>query len=263
MPDGFLRPDWPAPACVHAWVATRKAPGVSGPPYDRCNLGDHVGDDPIAVRRNRECVQSALALPSAPLWLSQVHGVDVLDASRHAGPPGVAPVADAAYTRHPGQVLVVMTADCLPLLICADDGSEVAAVHAGWRGLAAGVIEATVEKMRTPPGRLIAWLGPAIGPQAFEVGADVRAAFLPSAGGAAAFVPIPARDGVDKWHCDLYQLARLRLAAQGISRTSGGDACTVTDAANYFSHRRDRMTGRIATLIWMSPPGVGAPHRQP
>jgi YfiH family protein len=246
--DGFIRPGWDAPPRVRAFFTTRRAPGVSAPPYARCNLGDHVGDDPEAVARNRALLGEALRLPSAPLWLRQVHGVDIVDGDTCDG----VPVADAARATRAGRVLAVMTADCLPLLLAADDGSEVAAVHAGWRGLAAGVIEATLRCLHTPPGRLHAWLGPAIGPDAFEVGDEVRDAFVgPDAKAAMAFVRRAGADG--KWHCDLDALARRRLRAHGIERISGGGLCTFTDAERFHSHRRDRVTGRMAGLVWIDP----------
>lgn len=248
---GLILPDWPAPASVHAFVTTRRLSGVSLPPYDDGNLGDHVGDDPDAVRRNRALLQRALDLPAAPQWLQQVHGTAVFDADQKPAHDASPPVADAARTTLPSRVIAVLTADCLPILLCAEDGSEVAAVHAGWRGLAAGVIEATVDAMQTPAPRLLAWLGPAIGPGAFEVGAEVRAAFADhDAESAAAFRP-HAIDAGKHW-CDLYALARLRLRRLGIERASGGDLCTVSDAGRFYSHRRDRVTGRMASLIWIA-----------
>ena len=250
---GFLIPDWDVPTGVRAAVSTRRAPGVSLAPYDDCNLGDHVADDPVAVRRNRQLVRQALGLPAEPLWLDQVHGSAAHRASQTSmcTPAQTAPRADAAFTGERNVVLAVLTADCLPLLFAASDGSEVAAVHAGWRGLAAGVIEATVRALQTPPERLQVWLGPAIGPNAFEVGEDVYAAFVdwhPSA--AAAFEPSPAgRNG--HWLCDLYQLARLRLQALGLQRISGGQHCTYSEPERFYSYRRDRHCGRMASLIWL------------
>lgn len=259
LPRGFLLPDWGAACVVKAYVSTRLVAGVSLPPFDACNPADHVGDDPGAVRRNRTLLSAALHLPTDPLWLSQVHGTVVLDADlveREANASATNVVADASRTSRPGQVLAVLTADCLPLLLCADDGSEVAAVHAGWRGLAAGAIEATVQRMRTPVPRVLAWLGPAIGPNAFEVGADVRDAFVSqNASAAVAFRPLTVVNVTQKWHCDLYQLARQRLSALGVKRVSGGEFCTFSDPSRFFSHRRDRATGRMASLIWIEPRG--------
>ncbi len=236
-----LIPDWPAPANVAA-ASTVRAGGVSEGPWQALNLATHVGDQPQAVAANRARLALALALPEAPRWLTQVHGTTVLAAGQWT--PG-AP-ADALVCRAPGQVAVVMSADCLPVLLCSEDGAVVAAVHAGWRGLAAGVLEATLAAMAVPAASLLAWLGPAIGPAAFEVGPEVRAAFcdaLPSA--AAAFRPGQG----DRWHADLYALARLRLRAAGLRRIHGGGWCT-HDEPRFFSHRRTAPTGRQASLIW-------------
>jgi YfiH family protein len=242
VPPEFIRPDWPAPANVHALVTTRSG-GISAAPYASFNLGDHVGDDPAAVAENRRRLRSLL--PSEPVWLRQVHGTRCVDAALAlAGDE-----ADATFARVPGMVCAVLTADCLPVLLCSDDGSVVAAAHAGWRGLAAGVIESTVQSLGLPGERLMAWLGPAIGPARFEVGNEVRARFLdhdPHA--AAAFVPL----GHGKWLCDIYRLARQRLAALGVRRLAGADFCTVCDAARFYSYRRDGITGRMASLIWRS-----------
>jgi YfiH family protein len=211
------------------------------------NLGLHVGDNEVAVRRNRE-ILSAL-LPGAPCWLDQVHGTDVADAD---APRGLAPVcADAAVARRPARVCVVMTADCLPVLLCDATGSVVAAAHAGWRGLVSGVLEATVERMGCAPASVMAWLGPAIGPAYFEVGDEVRARFVGADEAAArAFVPGQVRG---KWMADLFALARLRLAAAGVTQVSGGALCTCADQARFYSYRRDRVTGRFASLIWRLP----------
>lgn len=237
----LLIPDWPAPANVRA-VQTLRSDGCSPPPWDSFNLGDHVGDDPERVAANRATLRALL--PAEPLWLKQVHGVAVVDAG--AASPSLE--ADAALARQPGKVCVVMTADCLPVLFCDRAGTVVAAAHAGWRGLASGVLEATVRAMAVTPGELLAWLGPAIGPQAFEVGNEVRAVFLahdPDA--ASAFVP----HGDGKWLADIYLLARQRLQAAGVGSISGGDYCTVSDADRFFSYRRDGVTGRQASLIWL------------
>lgn len=239
---GLMRPDWVLPAGVQACVTTR-AGGVSLAPYASFNLGDHVGDDPAAVRANRARLQAELRV--APLWLSQVHGVVVADADCAQG----CPEADAVLARTGRRACAVMTADCLPVLFCADDASVVAAAHAGWRGLAAGVLERTVMAMNVPPARVQAWLGPAIGPQAFEVGDEVRAVFVADDPGAAsAFAPGLAGG---KWMADLFALARRRLARAGIRGVAGGGLCTVSRTDDFFSYRRDGRTGRFASLIWL------------
>lgn len=251
--EGFLIPDWDAPPGVHAAVTTRRSPGVSRTPFDHCNLGEHVGDEPLAVRDNRDRVRQALGLPGEPVWLRQVHGTRVFRAEAGADFSGDADAlqADAACTADRAVVLAIMTADCLPILFCADDGSEVAAAHAGWRGLAAGVIEATVQQLRAPPQRLQAWLGPAIGPDAFEVGAEVRAAFVDGqAAAAVAFRPHPSRHA-GKWLCDLHLLARLRLQALGVERIGGASRCTYSEPDLFYSYRRDGRCGRMASLIWL------------
>lgn len=246
MPEAqpeLLLPDWPAPAHVRAVISTRRG-GVSRPPYDSLNLGDHVGDDPVAVAKNRERLQRAAGAPATPLWLNQVHGTRVLDCASTTTDRE----ADASIAAHPGQVCVVMTADCLPLLICNRAGTRVAAAHAGWRGLADGVLEATLARFDDPAEQLLVWLGPAIGPAAFEVGAEVRARFLqddPRADNAFR----PGRPG--HWLADIYQLARLRLQRVGVGFIGGGDYCTVTDRERFFSYRRDGVTGRMASMIWM------------
>ncbi|MBW7900145.1 MAG: peptidoglycan editing factor PgeF [Rhodocyclaceae bacterium] len=236
-------PDWPLPPGVRALQTTR-AGGSSAGPWAGFNLGGHVGDDPAAVAANRAAL--ARRLPAAPVWLAQVHGTAVADIDGVAAgaPP---PVADAAVARRAGRVCAVMTADCLPLLLCDRDGGVVAAAHAGWRGLCAGVIEATVAAMGVPAARLTVWLGPAIGPRAFEVGGEVRDAFLAhDAAAASAFVA--GADG--RWLADLHALARQRLAAMGVRDVHGGGECTFGDAGRYFSYRRDGVCGRMATLIW-------------
>jgi len=237
----FILPDWPAPPNVRACVTTRTG-GVGCAPFDSLNLGDHVGDDPAAVRENRRRLHAVL--PAEPCWLQQVHGTRCIDVA--SAMPG--DTADAAFAHAPGAVCAVLTADCLPVLFCDEAGTRVAAAHAGWRGLLAGVLENTVAALAVPGERLMAWLGPAIGPQAFEVGGEVRDAFVarePVA--AAAFVA--RSDG--KWLCDLYRLARQRLAAQGIRRVAGGDFCTLRDPGRFFSYRRDGTTGRMASLVWL------------
>ena len=239
----FIFPDWPAPKNIRAAVTTRLN-GVSQVPYASFNLASHVGDDLTAVHENRTHLRTALALPAEPLWLKQVHGITVVDAAQG----GVEPEADGAFCSQPGVVCAVLTADCLPILICNWQGTKVAALHAGWRGLAGGVIEAGVKALSESGNELLAWLGPAIGPEKFEVGAEVRSAFLqydPHA--ASAFRA--TRDG--KYLADIYMLARQRLQKLGLAAVYDGGFCTVTDAARFFSYRRDGVTGRMATLIWI------------
>jgi YfiH family protein len=229
--------------------------GVSAAPYASLNLGDHVGDVPANVAENRRRLAAAAGLPAEPVWLKQVHGINVADldaaADRDAtdvhAPAGFGP-ADAAFTRRRGRVCAILAADCLPILLAADSGDAVAAAHAGWRGLAGGVIEATVQALAVPPEKLMAWLGPAIGPRHFEVGAEVREALLMDDPGAQkAFAP----NVRGRFMADLGALARRRLAALGVDRIYGGGQCTHTQGDRYFSHRRDGVTGRQATLIWL------------
>ena len=236
-----LQPDWPAPANVRA-LQTLRSGGCSAAPWDSFNLGDHVGDDPADVAANRTLLRAML--PAEPAWLRQVHGVQVLDAACVSGEPE----ADAAFARQPRIVCAVMTADCLPVLFCDRAGTVVAAAHAGWRGLAAGVLETTVQSMGVAPTELLAWFGPAIGNQCFEVGDEVRAAFVAhDAAAAGAFVAL----GQHKWLADIYRLAGQRLAALGVGSLFGGDCCTVSDPDRFFSYRRDGVSGRMATLIWL------------
>jgi YfiH family protein len=245
--DGCIAPDWPAPARVRACATTRWVAGHSKPPFDAFNLGSRCGDEPDGVAANRDALVRRLALPAVPCWLRQVHGTTVFDAD------GVGidaePAADAAVTRRAGRVLAVLTADCLPVLFCVDDGSAVAAAHAGWRGLAAGVLEATLATLRVPPSRLIAWIGPAIGAMSYEVGEEVRSAFIEADDGAAAAFA-STRPG--HWQCDLPLLARRRLSAAGVVRVGGGDFDTFRDE-RFYSYRRERETGRFATLVWIAP----------
>lgn len=241
MSADWLTPDWPAPANVRACVTTR-AGGVSQPPFDGLNLGDHVEDDPQAVAGNRQILTSALHCQ--PAWLRQVHGVQVVEAD-----PARVAEADASWSATPGIASAVLTADCLPALFCDRAGTRVAAAHAGWRGLAGGVLEATLEALALPPDEVLVWLGPAIGPAAFEVGAEVREAFLAShAEAAQAFRPSV---NAGKFLADIYQLARIRLAARGVTAVYGGGFCTVGDA-RFYSYRRAARTGRFASLIWLA-----------
>jgi YfiH family protein len=240
----IITPDWPAPATVRAAVTTRIG-GVSHAPYDTFNLATHVGDDPAAVRENRKRLHASLVLPAEPVWLKQVHGVAVVDAAQG----GAEPEADGAFAAQPGAVCAVLTADCLPVLLCNRAGTKVAALHAGWRGLAGGVIEAGVEALSVPGGELLAWLGPAIGPEAFEVGPEVRTAFIQHDAQAAQAFCV-ARAG--KYLADICLLARLRLQRLGVTAVYGGGFCTVAERARFFSYRRDGATGRMASLIWLA-----------
>jgi len=236
----WLTPQWPAPARVKSCVTTRTG-GVSAPPFDSCNLGDHVGDDPQAVLKNRQRLVSLLGCK--PAWLQQVHGTAVVEAL-----PGQVAQADASWTATPGVACAIMTADCLPALFCDRAGTRVAAAHAGWRGLAGGVLESTLDALALPAEQVLVWLGPAIGAQAFEVGAEVREAFVAQhAQAAEAFRP---SHNAGKFIADIYQLARIRLAARGVEAVYGGDFCTFNDP-RFYSYRRAAQTGRFASLIWL------------
>jgi len=240
----WIVPDWPAPAHVRALQTTRVG-GESAGPYATFNLGSQVGDDARAVAANRARLRAAAGLPAQPAWLDQVHDRRVVTLP---APPDERR-ADAAIARRHGEICAVLTADCLPVLLCADDASEVAVAHGGWRGLAAGVVEACVRSFQAPPARLLAWLGPAIGPRAFEVGPEVREAFADEDPACdEAFAP-GAKPG--KWLADLYALARRRLAAAGVTRVYGGGLCTYSDPDRFFSYRRDGRCGRMASLIWL------------
>lgn len=243
----WITPDWPAAPHVRAVSTTRG--GVGAGAYASLNLSDYVGDAPETVAHNRAQLMQAARMPSPPHWLRQVHGTRVLhlDASSRNEP---SQEADASVTQARGTVCAVQTADCLPVLLCDRAGTTVAAVHAGWRGLAAGVIDAALANLRRPPAQIMAWLGPAIGPDAFEVGDDVRDVFLATDDRTGAAF---RQRAVGKWRADLYQLARLRLQRLGVENVYGGGYCTVTEHARFFSYRRDgAKTGRMATLIWMS-----------
>ncbi|MBL8447217.1 MAG: peptidoglycan editing factor PgeF [Zoogloeaceae bacterium] len=224
-------------------LSTRRGGGCSTGPYASWNLGDHVGDAPTAVASNREHLRTRL--PEDPVWLRQVHGTVVVDAD--ALPNGI-PEADAAVARRPGRVCAVLTADCLPVLLCDREGKVVGAAHAGWRGLLMGILELTVDAMAVPGQNLMAWLGPAIGPAAFEVGGEVRSAFIAEDPGATTGFAPGAAPG--KWWADLPWLARRRLARCGVVTVFGGNRCTYSEAADFFSYRRDGVTGRMASLIW-------------
>ena len=240
----WIIPDWPAPANVKS-VSTARVGGVSQPPFDSLNLGIRSGDGREAVTENRARLKSALNLASEPYWLRQVHSSRVIDAAEHE--PDVE--ADASFATQSGLGCAVLTADCLPVLMTDREGTIVAAAHGGWRGLAAGVLENTVRAMDRPPNRLLAWFGPAIGPEVFEVGEEVRSHFVEGlAETAHAFKPSP--DG--RWLADIYALARLHLRSAGVKEIYGGGLCTVSDPKRFYSYRRDGETGRMATLIWLS-----------
>lgn len=261
---GLITPEWEAIPGVHALMTTRTG-GVSVAPWESLNLGVHVGDNPAAVLENRQRLRKAGSLPNEPVWLDQVHGTSVVQVDAGNTPrvsntaeqlvQSPRPRADAAVTRHRGVVCAIQVADCMPVLFAARDGSAVGAAHAGWRGLASGVLGATVSAMGMPSDQIIAWMGPSIGPEHFEVGDDVVAAFRDTAAAAdaarteAAFTRKPN----GKWLCDLYALARLRLATLGITSVSGGGWCTFEDSTRFFSYRRDGQTGRMAALIWLAP----------
>lgn len=243
-PDMIIA-DWPAAPRVRA-VTTLRTGGVSARPFDTLNLGDHVGDDPEAVGTNRLRLRDHLALPAEPRWLSQVHGTQVVDAAKAT----VGVRADGSFTHQTGVVCAVLTADCLPVFLCDRAATGVAVVHAGWRGLAAGVIEQGLAAMDIPGREVLAWLGPAIGPQAFEVGDEVRQAFVAQHPAAdSAFRKNPE----GRFFADIYALARLRLAAAGVTSVHGGGFCTHHDRERFFSYRREGQTGRMASLIWLQP----------
>jgi polyphenol oxidase len=240
----WVLPDWPAPPEIRA-LSTQRRGGVSATPFESLNLGAHVGDSAEAVAENRRRLRTAARLPAEPVWLPQQHGTNVLDLD---GAHDAAAGADASFTRRPGRVCAILTADCMPVLLASESGAGVAAAHAGWRGLAAGVIEATVRALALPPQSLLAWLGPGIGPAHFEVGAEVREELLRADPQAEAAFERNARG---RYMADLAALARRRLERLGIARIYGGDACTYGAPGDYFSYRRDGRTGRQATLIWL------------
>lgn len=246
---GILEADWPAPPGVRAFTTLRFGAGASETPFNRFNLGLRSGDDVRAVQANRNELIARFGLPDVPHWLQQVHGTDVLRMDGQQAQEGQEPVADAAVTSDAGNVLAILTADCLPVVFAAKDASEIGAAHAGWRGLVAGVLENTVAAMKASPENLLAWFGPAAGPDAYEIGQEVFDAFVardPRAG--AAFVS--TRPG--HWKVDLYALAKQRLADAGLAPENifGGGLCTISDAKRFYSHRRDARTGRMATIVW-------------
>ncbi|OFI22864.1 purine nucleoside phosphorylase YfiH [Salmonella enterica] len=241
--NALIVPQWPLPKGVAACSSTRIG-GGGLPPSAPLNLGAPWGGNPEHVEENRKRLFAAGNLPSKPVWLEQVHGKNVL---RLTGEPYASKRADASYSNTPGTVCAVMTADCLPVLFCNREGTEVAAAHAGWRGLCEGVLEETVTCFADKPENIIAWLGPAIGPTAFEVGPEVRAAFLAKVAQAdSAFLPHG-----EKFLADIYQLARQRLANTGVEHVYGGDRCTFSESETFFSYRRDKTTGRMASFIWL------------
>ena len=242
----WISPEWPAPTEVRA-ASTLRRGGVSSGPYASLNLGAHVGDAPDAVARNRALVANALEFEREPLWLQQVHGAEVIRAD--AGADAAQPTADASVAFAPARPCVVLTADCLPVLLCDRAGTRVAAAHAGWRGLARGVLQATVARLACDPSQLLAWLGPAIGPAAFEVGEEVRDIFVRAdLEAVAAFERNPG----GRWQADLYTLAKFVLGSVGVQSVYGGAHCTYAGATDFFSYRRDGATGRMATMVWLS-----------
>jgi polyphenol oxidase len=255
MRANIITPRWPAPKNIHAFTTLRYGMGVSLPPFDQFNVGNRYseqGDAPSAVETNRKLLIEKFSLPSAPHWLRQVHSIEVL---RFDAPATITgdfnrdePVADAAVTSQKNIVLSILTADCLPVLFCNMDGTEVAAAHAGWRSLAAGMLENTVRAMNSKPETILAWLGPAAGPLAYEVGAEVYAAFVGQDSTAVTAFTV-TRKG--HWRVDLYQLARMRLNSVGVEHIDGGEHCTISEPDKFFSHRRDQRSGRMASLIWM------------
>lgn len=242
MSQARVRADWPAPAGVEAFTTLRHGAGASAAPFDAFNLGTRSGDDPAIVERNRVALIERFALPGTPRWLRQVHGTQVV-----IEPGSDEPEADAAVTRTPGAVLAILTADCMPVVFASRAGDELGAAHAGWRGLAGGVLEATLAAMRTPREEIVAWLGPAAGQASYEIGSEVFEAFVSQAPSAAAAF-VATRPG--HWRVDLYALARQRLAHAGVMDVHGGAFDTIADA-RFFSHRRDQRTGRMATLAWI------------
>lgn len=256
--ENYLLADWPAPRGIHALVTTRIG-GVSKSPYETFNLAQHVGDDASLVQQNRQRLQSILEAYSSksieePVWISQVHGTEVLnlDLISNSAAKQNNVEADAVYSSVAAQPCLVQTADCLPVLFCDDSGQEIAAAHAGWRGLAAGILEDTLARFSASPSKILAWMGPAIGPERFEVGIDVYESFVAANQSyAAAFQPVSGSEQ-QKWLADLYKLARWQLEKLGITRIYGGDFCTYQQSELFYSYRRDGATGRMASVIWRS-----------
>lgn len=240
----FIEPNWPAPANIRALQTTRLG-GESLGSYESLNLGGHVADNELHVTQNRRRLGEHL--PSSPLWLQQVHGTVVVNEVQAQNQPE----ADGSYTKEVDKVCAVMTADCLPVLFCNESGTQVAAIHAGWRGLAAGILEKTLECFECKNEAILIWLGPAIGPNTFEVGLPVYEAFCQKHPEALHCFKKLEIEGQDKWHADLYSLARLRLNKAGVQKIYGGERCTFTDEEHFFSYRRDGITGRMATCIWL------------
>lgn len=245
----LIRPKWPVPRRVRAFVTTRALPSGnegSKAPYQFFNLADHVGDDPAQVQRNRALLRQHIQLAVEPCWLKQVHGNTVIEASAATAPVE----ADASWTANSQAVCAVLTADCLPLLLCDREGAAVAAVHAGWRGLHNGIITKAVKALPVPAERLLAWMGPAIGRRAYEVDKTVYEQFIElNSAYAAAFTP----SDPGHWYFDLYRVARMQLEACGVEEIYGGDRCTYTETSLFYSHRREGTTGRMASLIWLQP----------
>ncbi len=243
MKPDIIIPDWPSPRGVRAAITTRQG-GYSSAPFNGFNLAGHVGESEATVTNNRALLKDYLQLPTEPIWLRQVHGIGIVDATTAAD----SPEGDGSYSTQPGLVCAVLTADCLPVLLCNRGGTRVAVVHAGWRGLCTGVIESAVRALQPSEEDLLAWLGPAIGPRVFEVGPEVKEAFLahdPMAD--TAFTPSPA----GRWMANIYELARQRLREMGVRSIYGGGLCTFTNASRFYSYRRDGATGRMASLIWL------------
>lgn len=257
----IVTPDWPAPVTVRTAISTRTG-GLSTKPWDSLNLAFHVGDDPQRVTKNWGQLTKQLELPPSPQLLNQVHGTELVEARYD----GVIPTADGCFSHAPRQVCTVMTADCLPILLCNIEGTEVAAIHAGWRGLAAGIVDQAMSCFSSPPNQLMAYLGPAISQKYFEVGAEVKQAFLANSfhqNSASkvrsstskvnnCFLRSERSKGVEKWMADLYGLARIALNEAGVEQIYGGDFCTYEEAHRFYSYRRDDQTGRMASLIWIS-----------
>lgn len=242
--DSFIIPDWPAPETVKALSTTRSG-GFSLSPYNSLNLGTHVDDEPNTVIKNRDYLVDAAQLPASPRWLNQIHSTRIINSTDWQFDID----ADAMISQQENHICTIMTADCLPLLLCNKQGDIVAAIHAGWRGLAAGIIEKTIAEFRCNPQDILVWLGPAIGPNQFEVGVDVYQTFTEhSAKAAQAFQQVD----VSHYLADIYLLARQRLIALGVSAIFGGDLCTVSDKQRFFSYRRDQITGRMASMIWIT-----------